>query len=141
MDHRLHGTLSAVPNTTLDTLIHLKNNGFRLGVMSNTVFMKRWMHFLPVLNVTGLLDAIVFSTDIGLRKPNQIAYNTVLNELDAKKEQALFVGDRIVEDIRGPRKFGFAATALTHEFRQECDEQSEADIILTELSELLPFVR
>ena len=141
MDHELHGALSIVPSTTIETLINLKKNGFRLGVMSNTVFVKQWIHLLPILNNSNLLDAVVFSSDIGLRKPNHLTYDTILNELNAKKEHALFVGDRIIEDIRGPQDFGFTATALTHEFRQEFDENNEADIILTQISELLSFVR
>ncbi|MQG21818.1 MAG: HAD family hydrolase [SAR202 cluster bacterium] len=141
MDHQLHGTLSTVPSTTLETLIKLKTNGFRLGVMSNTVFVKKWIHLLPILNSSNLLDAVVFSSDIGVRKPNHLTYETILNELKAQKEQALFVGDRIIEDIRGPQNFGFAATALTHEFREEIDEKNEADIILTQLSEIVSFVR
>ena len=141
MDHQLHGLLSVVPNETLATLEKLKARDIRLGVMSNTVFLRRWVHHLPFLTTDDTpLDGFVLSSDLGIRKPHASAYAAALADIGVAKDEAVFVGDRMIEDIRGPRDFGFASTVLTHEFRQEDDTQNEADATITRLEQLLDFI-
>jgi putative hydrolase of the HAD superfamily len=136
MDHQVYGALSRVSPETVATLEALKARGYLLGVISNTVFLRRWIHHLPLLGPGGLLDALLLSTDLGLRKPHPLTYQTVLARLGVPKEEALFVGDRIVEDIRGPREFGIPRAILTHEYRQEEDERGEAEARISRLAEL-----
>jgi putative hydrolase of the HAD superfamily len=53
-----------------------------------------------------LLDAVVFSSEVGKRKPHPAIYEAALSELSIAPERALFVGDRLVEDVRGPAELG-----------------------------------
>jgi putative hydrolase of the HAD superfamily len=52
------------------------------------------------------LDFSVFSSEVGLRKPHPAIFERALDALDVEPEQALFVGDRLFEDIRGAAELG-----------------------------------
>ena len=46
------------------------------------------------------------TSEVGKRKPHPAIYEAVLSELDVAPERSLFVGDRLVEDVRGPAALG-----------------------------------
>ena len=90
----------------------------------------------------GLLDqaeVAVFSVEHRVRKPNPEIYRVALRSLGLEPEDCLFVGDRVREDIRGPRAVGMSAI-LTHEFRQEDSGDAEPLAVLSHLADLLPLL-
>ena len=115
----------------------LRDAGLRLCIVSNAAFPPRSMRDqLRHLGVFDLFDATVYSSEVGVRKPNSAIYAQALRQTEVAADRALFIGDRLREDIRGPRQCGIAAV-LTHEFRQE-DPGLELDVaVLPDLS-LLP---
>lgn len=85
----------------------LRDRGLKTGLVSNTM-EPRWL-LLRDLDEQGLadrLDAVVFSSDLGVRKPRPEIFRRALDELDLPAERALFVGDRLVADVRGARDVG-----------------------------------
>jgi putative hydrolase of the HAD superfamily len=101
------------------TLEQLKERGLKLCIVSNAAFPPKSMRDqLRHHDLFGFFDATVYSSEFGLRKPNRAIYEEALRLVDVKPEEAVFVGDRLREDIAGPRKVGIHAV-LTHEFRQE----------------------
>jgi putative hydrolase of the HAD superfamily len=48
----------------------------------------------------------VFSSEVGKRKPHAAIFEHALRALDVRPEQALFVGDRLYEDVRGAADLG-----------------------------------
>jgi putative hydrolase of the HAD superfamily len=52
------------------------------------------------------LDAAVFSSEVGKRKPHPAIYDAALSDLGVAPERALFVGDRLIEDVQGPAELG-----------------------------------
>ena len=104
----------------IPVLEELKGRGLRLGIVSNAAFPPQSMrNQLESLELSPYFDATVYSSEIGLRKPNRAIYEVCLERLGgAGGGRVMFVGDRLREDVVGPRKLGFDAV-LTHEFRQE----------------------
>lgn len=96
------------PASTSQALLDaLRDRGLKTGLVSNTM-EPRWL-LLRDLEEQGLaerLDAVVFSSDVGFRKPRPEIFTAALAELDVRAEQALFVGDRLVADVRGARDVG-----------------------------------
>jgi putative hydrolase of the HAD superfamily len=85
----------------------LRERRLKTGLVSNTM-EPRWL-LLPDLEEQGLadrLDAVVFSSDIGIRKPRPEIFRRALGDLGVPAERALFVGDRLVADVRGARDVG-----------------------------------
>jgi HAD superfamily hydrolase (TIGR01509 family) len=85
----------------------LRDRGLKTGLVSNTM-EPRWL-LLRDLEEQGLaarLDAVVFSSDVGVRKPRPEIFERAIDELGVPAGRALFVGDRLVADIRGARDVG-----------------------------------
>ncbi len=118
----------------------LREAGIRLTVVSNAAFPPRSMRDqLRHLGIFDLFDATVYSSEVGVRKPNAAIYEEALRLTGVPADRALFIGDRLREDIRGPRQCGIAAV-LTHEFRQEEPGPGVEVEVLPDLSRLPPLV-
>jgi putative hydrolase of the HAD superfamily len=94
-------------STTHALLDSLRRRGLKLGLVSNA-FDPGWLlrRDLDRLGIGQRLDCAVFSSEVGKRKPHPAIYEAVLSELDVTPERALFVGDRLVEDVQGPAALG-----------------------------------
>lgn len=85
----------------------LRSRGLALGLVSNA-FDPRWLldRDLARMGLAERLDSVVFSSEVGVRKPHPEIFRRSLDELDVVPERALFVGDRLYEDVRGARELG-----------------------------------
>jgi putative hydrolase of the HAD superfamily len=63
--------------------------------------------------IADRVDAIVFSSETGRRKPAPELYEAALAAIDTKADRTLFVGDRVREDYEGPRALGMRAVIVT----------------------------
>jgi putative hydrolase of the HAD superfamily len=93
--------------TTHALLESLRDRGFRLGLVSNAFDPPDLLHRdLADLGVAHLLDAAVFSSEIGRRKPDPAIFNYVLERLGVEPADALFVGDSLAADVAGASALG-----------------------------------
>ena len=121
------------------TLKALRRRGLRLGVVSNAAYLPRLMKAqLAALGLAEYFDAVTFSSEVGVRKPEPAIYLDALRKLGADPLRTLFVGDRVREDVQGPRALGMR-TVLTREWRQE-DDPGVADFVIQSLGELPAIV-
>ncbi len=94
-----------------DTLTALRGQGLKLGVVSN------WDHRLPEvlesLGLARLFDALVYSSDVGVEKPDPRIFESALRRLDLPAGAALHVGDGRLEDVEGAQAVGMRALHLT----------------------------
>src|SRR6202035_2828839 len=77
---------------------------------------------------------LTFSSKTGVRKPHAAIYQDALAKVGVDPSRTLFVGDRVREDVRGPKSLGMRAV-LTREFRQE-DDPGVADFVIDRFGEL-----
>ena len=123
----------------VSTLGHLKALGLRLAIVSNAAYLPRLMiGQLTALGLRHYFDGVTFSSEVGLRKPHPEIYADALKKVQVEATNALFVGDRVREDIQGPQQLGMRAV-LTREWRQE-DDPGIADFVIQRLGELTPIV-
>jgi putative hydrolase of the HAD superfamily len=142
LEYRAVVSARTIPPENLRALEQLRERGLKLGLVSNA-------HFLPALMLEDFerlgfaryMDAIVTSSEFGLRKPHRAIFERLLEQLGVAPAEALFVGDKVREDILGPKELGMRAV-LTHEFRQEDVEGAVAqpDQVIGSLPELVPYV-
>lgn len=94
-----------------EALSALASAGVRLAVVSN------WDHRLPeVLEQLGLarfFDAVVYSSAVGVEKPDGRIFTEALARLGVPPEAALHVGDSRLEDVEGAEAVGMRALHLT----------------------------
>lgn len=56
--------------------------------------------------IDRFFDDMVFSTDVGLRKPNPRIFEISLKKLGVRKEEAIYIGNSLQADIRGAMSAG-----------------------------------
>lgn len=93
-----------------EVLAALRAQGLRLAVISN------WDHRLPgLLEDLGLarrFDAVVYSSAVGVEKPDRRIYARALELLAAEAGEVLHVGDRRLEDAEGAAAAGLQTLLL-----------------------------
>jgi len=101
----------------------LRDRGLKLGLVSNA-FDPGWLlhRDLEQMGLADRLDFAVFSSEVGKRKPHPVIFEHALAALGVAPGVALFVGDRLYEDVRGAGEVGMT-TALALWFR--ADENPE----------------
>ncbi len=141
MELEQEGWLSSVhigPDV-IATLEALRSLSLRLGIVSNAAYLPRLMRQqLSALGLADYFEAVTFSSEVGVRKPHPEIYADALKKLGADPSRTLFVGDRVLEDVQGPKSLGMRAV-LTREWRQE-DDPGTADFVIQRLGELPAIV-
>jgi putative hydrolase of the HAD superfamily len=96
--------LAAHTHALLETL---RERGLKLGLVSNA-FDPGWLlhRDLEQMGLAERLDFSVFSSEVGTRKPHPAIFERALEALGVEPERALFVGDRLYEDVRGASEVG-----------------------------------
>jgi putative hydrolase of the HAD superfamily len=110
-------------DSTHALLDSLRSRGLRVGLVSNA-FDPPWLlhEDLERMGLAERLDTVVFSSEVGRRKPDPLIFETALQRLGVEPERTLFVGDRRYEDVRGAAEVGMR-TVLALWFRADDDER------------------
>jgi len=87
------------------------------------------------------LDVVVFSSDVGVRKPSPEIFRRALDSLGVAAERALFVGDRLVADVRGARDVGMRTVEAMWFRAEESDDGIEPDFRAFTQFDVLNVVR
>jgi putative hydrolase of the HAD superfamily len=106
----------------------LRGRGLKLGLVSNA-FDPGWLLHRD-LEQTGLadrLDFAVFSSEVGKRKPHPEIFQRALDALDVAAAEAVFVGDRLNEDVRGAGELGMTTVQALWFRADEHPEGGEPD--------------
>jgi putative hydrolase of the HAD superfamily len=106
-EHRAWDPAMQVAATSVALLESLRRRGLKTGLVSNAID-PGWLlrADLERQGLARLLDTVVFSSELGKRKPHPAIYEAALSELGVSPDRALFVGDRLVEDVQGPAELG-----------------------------------
>ncbi len=138
MEHRALAQGEVLPPENLAVVRGLREQGYRLGLVSNVHLLPEMMREdLELLGLLEHFDVTVFSSEERVRKPHPRIYEAALTRLGIDAAQAVFVGDRLKEDVRGPKQAGMRAV-LTRQFRVEDEAEAEVapDAVIDALSEL-----
>jgi len=93
----------------LAVLASLRARGFRTAIVSNTPWgspAQAWRVELARHNLLAAVDAVVFCTDVGFRKPHPAPFERALGLLGVRAAEALFVGDDPRWDVAGAQGAG-----------------------------------
>lgn len=108
-----------VPQETINLFENLKTKNFKLLIFSNN-HVERAQPISKILDVKMLADA---------GKPQKEAYDKALKILDSKKENTVAIGDQILSDIVGAKKYGIKSILV--------DQLSEENNIQTGMAQKL----
>jgi putative hydrolase of the HAD superfamily len=141
-EHAAWAPARALGATTTALLEALRARGLRLGLVSNA-FDPGWLlrRDLDEMGVLEHLDVAVFSSEIGKRKPHPDIFRRALDALEVSPAEALFVGDRLYEDVRGAGELGMTTVQALWFRADEHSEGREPDFQAFTQMDVLNVVR
>lgn len=98
-----------------DLLAALKAGGYRVGVLSNTMWPSG--HHLEVFardDLDGYIDVGVYTSELAVAKPHSEAFRAILALLGVDPGEAVYVGDRLWEDVTGAAEVGMRTIWIPH---------------------------
>jgi putative hydrolase of the HAD superfamily len=106
----------------------LRERGLQLGLVSNA-FDPGWLlhRDLEQMGLAARLDYAVFSSEVGKRKPHPAIFERALEALEVDAADAVFVGDRLYEDVRGAGEVGMTTVQALWFRADEHPEGGEPD--------------
>ena len=122
----------------LQVLSWLGARGIKRAVCSNAPFPPEMMRRQVDANGVGeLMEAVLFSSEVGKRKPAAEIYRAALAAVGVDAKNALFVGDRVREDYDGPRALGMRAVICTAHATEPPPDGTKTIASLSDLPGLL----
>jgi sugar phosphate isomerase/epimerase len=95
-------------------LLELFHRGYHLGIASNTLGKSELMAALRQLEITGLFEAVVLSSDVGERKPRPAALLESARRIGVDASRCAYVGNRPDRDMIASRAAGFGTTVILY---------------------------
>lgn len=92
----------------LKTLATLRDKGYKIGLLSNTGMDSRSV-MVPLLDKLGILqfvDSAVFSSELGIAKPNPGMFAELANRLGVDVSEMIHIGDNRRADYDGALQAG-----------------------------------
>ena len=99
------------------TIKELTRRGYRLAVLSNAD--SRLRHVLEVRGITGLMEQVFISAEVGFEKPDPRIFRHVEQVLRVEPFQVAHVGDSQFHDGDGARAAGWSPFVLGGHFDPE----------------------
>jgi len=126
---------------TRDTLATLRERGYRLGLLSNTWWAAAWHNAdLAAHGLGGLLDELVYTSDLPHSKPHPSVFREVALRLRIAPEACVMIGDRQIDDVAGARAVGMRAIWRRNESGFPVSDVAP-DVMVDALAELPDLLR
>lgn len=93
----------------------LHDRGLKVGVLSNTIWSREYHR--EVFQRDGVLDLVdgdVYSSELHVVKPHPEAFLAACAAVGVQPGEAVYVGDRLYEDVHGPQQVGMRAIWVPH---------------------------
>lgn len=111
----------------------------KLSLVSNFTYAPVVYASLRKLGVNQFFDAVLVSDENGWRKPHSRIFQDALGKLRANAEEAVFIGDSPLEDIKGARAAGMKTVFVSSQFfslEDLCESGQKTDFAAQGLDEI-----
>lgn len=119
-------------------LIKIAAEHCRVGLVSNFTYAPAIYASLRKLDINQYFNAVLVSEGVGWRKPNKIMFSEALRILQAKADEAFFIGDSPKEDIEGAKAVGIKTIFVGSRFNTLADLQKcgvKPEVVVQNLKE------
>jgi putative hydrolase of the HAD superfamily len=82
-------------------LLEEVGKNYRLGLLSNFTYGPVIRKSLEIIGIHRHFNEVIVSEEVGWRKPSPVIYQDMLLRLGVAANEALFIGDSPMEDIKG----------------------------------------
>lgn len=123
----------------------LRAQGIRIGILSNTIWPRAEHERIFARDeVLALIDGAVYTSEIAWTKPHPEAFRAAMAAVGvAEPDRAVFVGDRVFDDIHGAKSVGMRAVLVPHSTVPEWQlghTEGEPDAVVEQLADLKAVV-
>ncbi|WP_042457117.1 HAD family hydrolase [Neobacillus dielmonensis] len=122
---------------TTQVMDTLKNNGYRLALLSNWDLTCR--RVLKQIGVYDYFEQIIVSSEINISKPDVGIFKYLLDITHCAHDEVLYVGDNYYDDVVGAGKLGIQ-TVLINRFGREGIEEIEVPYLVQNTTGLLKIL-
>ncbi len=123
-----------------EALAAVRRAGLKCGVLSNG-FADVQHRKIASAGLTGLIDCIVLSDDIGINKPDIRLFNYAMGKVGCNNCNAhIMIGDNPTTDIAGALNAGWSAILLLTGIERHTCEVPEGAIAINSLAEALKLL-
>ena len=124
-----------------DTLILLRERGYRLGLLSNTWWAAEWHNAdIAAHGLSDLIDELVYTSDLPHSKPHPAVFREVSARLGVDPPACVMIGDRQIDDVSGAKGVGMRGIWRRNEDGFPTWDGTP-DAIVDQLSELPELLR
>jgi putative hydrolase of the HAD superfamily len=102
---------------TMATLIHLKAQGYHMGVISNGITIKQYEKLVR-LGLHHFFDSVITSQEAGVEKPDKAIFEMAMDRMGCKAENSVMIGNSFNDDILGAINAGMSAVYLTQDLKE-----------------------
>jgi putative hydrolase of the HAD superfamily len=121
----------------IEVLGELKRRGYPLALLSNTSHGHIIKKIMDQEGLAPFFDHLLYSDQIGPRKPSPAAFRILLDRLGTRSEETAHIGDRLELDILGARRSNIRSV-LYESNRDYCyDGYPRPDFCIKSLKELI----
>jgi putative hydrolase of the HAD superfamily len=121
-----------------ELLERLREQGLSIGLVSDVAWglpSEFPLRDMKLLGLEEFFDDMVFSTDVGLRKPHPKVFKIALSNLQVAPEEAVFIGNSLRADIKGALGVGMR-TVWKESCYPEMDQTVTPDHTIRSLDEV-----
>ncbi len=111
----------------------------KVGLISNFTHAPVIYTSLRQLRINQFFNAVVVSEENGWRKPSSHIFQDALNRLQVQANEAVYIGDSPIEDIKGAKQAGLKTVFVPSQFntlKDLLDSQQKPDFIAKDLQSI-----
>jgi len=123
------------PQARLDAMRQIAAH-YRLGLISNFDDAETGHLIVTDTGIRELFDAVIISADTGVRKPNPIIFESILEMMKLAPSDILFVGDTPHDDVLGAKQAGMHAAWINRRGIALPEDVPAPDIVIADLADL-----
>jgi putative hydrolase of the HAD superfamily len=128
------------------TLQKLREISIKTAIITDGLPVKQYEKILR-LELDDLIDLVVITDEIGIRKPNPQLFSYFLEKFKVKGYETIYIGDNVIKDII-PAKLNYIHSVYIHRGGkydiQKIDENAPVDFKpdyeISNLSEIFPII-
>lgn len=122
-----------------EQLLEQLSDTYRLGLLTNGSVGAQ-QDKLDRLNVESSFDAVVISGHLEAGKPDERAFQAILDALDVPADEAVHVGDQVESDVEGAKSSDLSAVQVLYPGGPEPDASADGYVDRSSLADGLPTV-
>jgi putative hydrolase of the HAD superfamily len=124
-----------------ETLVSLRDRGYRLGLLSNTWWAAQWHNAdIAAHGLADLIDELVYTSDLPHSKPHPSVFGAISDRLGVDPTECVMIGDRQIDDVSGAKGVGMRGVWRRNDYGFPTSDVTP-DAVVDHLSELPPLLR